>query len=819
MDTVVRTGLSLWCAGVLTAGFLWGVARIPVAPVKALGPALAGSLPPGPFLLPVLARSAGSFLLLAILLLAWHSSGREVRRWIAGPGRGTGPYPAAIFLGYGTLSLALLGAGAVGLWFPGVLGAMLGLGLLPGVRAFGRTARDAVATARSLWSALPPGGRMTLIGLAAVWIPFLSLPETHIDAMSCHLAFPEQILERHRIFAVTAISWAKPHFGDLPYAFPVMLGLDPAARQIGFVLAAAGCFTFLTSLPARLPAFAGLLAAALALLCPGGRAILTVAKDDAVMAGFALAGAGAVLATGALAGRRPASAGLVLAGLLLGGAFISKFLVLPFAAALALAVLLAAPAGSRRRTVLLLAAGAAAPVLPWAVKSWLFVSDPLPPVGSVVLPFLFGDPVVNIRAARVLSQMTGIVEHRPLASAPVETALLLARNGFMFLAAVPVLVAWRRRGIAVFLFATLAAFAAMVVGIRAGLAHVERYVYPLSAALNLVGAAALAEHCAAAIRNGLSPLLRRAVETGAAVLAVAALLVFHAQVRLPPRWDDSGKIARSAGYLTGRVSHAEYDRAARASAGELLPAMRGARGGTILPLHEEFLYGLPRCHMASRDLKPPLVWAMVAGADTPERLAVKFRQRGFSRVLYNSEVAAWERNIRSPYRWTPRMLKVYAGFAARHLTLTASAPCAGPGFGSSWLFSVGPRPSPGPVLFLPGAENAFHDPVMARARGDCAAAIEEFSRLGRLLPEVVEIRGMLAHTLVRCGRYAEAYPHARAAAEAGIVGCFRPALVDWAVAAGRTGRKREAERLLERVAAEHPRWPGIAEAARRLAGL
>ena len=60
MGEVIRIVLSLWTAGVLAAGLLWGLARIPGERVQALGPALAGAFPPGPLLLPVAARSAGS---------------------------------------------------------------------------------------------------------------------------------------------------------------------------------------------------------------------------------------------------------------------------------------------------------------------------------------------------------------------------------------------------------------------------------------------------------------------------------------------------------------------------------------------------------------------------------------------------------------------------------------------------------------------------------------------------------------------------------------------------------------------------------------
>jgi hypothetical protein len=627
--------------------------------------------------------------------------------------------------------------------------------------------------------------------------------------------------------------WAIPLLQEMPNAIPLIAGLDAAARILAVALTLCGALAFLRAiLPieamvpvgatgsagAGVPAWVrgGIVVIALAL--PGSRFVLATAKNDAPAFGFLLAGTGVLIQSGAFALRTAAPGAWFVGSLLLGCAIAVKYLELPLAAALAAGAWLALRHRKRWRALLPLAVGLAAPILPWALKSWIYLNDPLPPFGALALPGIFGDPIYNARNAAWFAIF--VQDLRPKSRAPLEMAWLAARDAFPLAAALPFL-AWGgplgrgsavlpRGGLAVLWIASLAGYAATVAGIRGALEHVERFAYPAFVMWNMAAGAALA-------RGGVRPAV--------AISALALALVLNARLVSPEWWPGGTWQAHKhpTAWLAGRLTTDEYRRQGLFAYGAILPEIRwraASPRGTILSIDEIHLWDVPARPLVTV-LEPPFVWRAVSGAGTPGRVAVRFRQAGIRWIVYNAKLAEWSRFTYSPYEWDAPMLGRYAAFARGHLRPVAFCGRVDPGvYGSVWLYEVTRRSGPLPakrLLFLPGAERAFTFASLAALHGDYAEAVRRFSSLRATIPGVVSLEGMLGSALLGAGRTREAYALLKAAAEEGLVDGNN--LLDWAVAAGRLGLRAEAGEALRRASAALPLLPERVEEARRAAGL
>lgn len=811
----IRVFQAAWAVAFAGGGLIWSVTGTPWDRVGGILAATGDLLPLGPHFLVNVLKCKGSFLLAAAVLLVADALGLKVLCWLSRPRPAGVLRLTAAFIGYAALSTFLFASSFVGLWFRPYL-VCAGAGLLALLApVLLRTVIEAAAAAARFWNDLPLFGKAVLVVLAAAWSPLLVLPETNIDCLTYHLTLPQQILERHRLFPAQIVAWAKPNPADQPHVFAVIFGLDPAARQVCFALAVLGAVALLKGVRIPVPALWGLLAVSVALLVPGYRTSLTVGKSDAIMAGFALAAAGALLTSGVFGGGRLRKPELAAAGFVLGAACAAKFLLLPLAGTLFLAALVRAPGGRRLRAALILLPGLVLPVLPWTAESWLYLADPLPPIASIAFPSLFGDPEANARARELFRHFVTLGNTRTLLAAPGEFARLIGADGFVFLAALPFIAWWRGGKLLTLVVAALAGGAVMVVGIRGALAHVERYTYPVYVILNLVGALAILDRYVAG-RDTPGPASRRGrMETVVAAGVLLGLLSLTVGATVSPRWRDPDRTSRGAAFLAGRISTDEYRRKAMASFGAVLPELRrqvGARRGmAMLVIGEDFLYGIPARLTVSKDFRAPFAWQAANEAGTPERIAVKFRQAGFRWILYNPEQAGFDRNTPSPYAWTPPMLRRYVEFARRWTETAAASECERPGFGSTWLFAVRPRPAAPAVPFLPGADRMFHEATVAARHPNYHPAVPLLQSLYRLVPEVVAVRRSLGHALFWSGQYENAYWHLKAAVDAGVLGCVEPSLPDLYLAAGATGREEEARRLLRRARALYVSWPELAE--------
>jgi hypothetical protein len=518
--------------------------------------------------------------------------------------------------------------------------------------------------------------------------------------------------------------------------------------------------------------------------------------------------AGALAGSGVFSGLRASAPGLLTAGLLAGLVLATKYVMVVPAAAFMLVALFRTPHRERRRLLALLAPGMVLPVLPWLVRSWLFLRDPVYPLGAAWIPGLFGDPGLNGAEAALLANF--VQETRDKARFLLETLQLAGRNGFVLAAALPFAVAaFSRRALPV-LAASVLSLAGLTFGIRSGLGFVDRFAMPVYALWAVAGFAALMTGLAGAGRA-----VRGAALAGGILLAA----LFHLRVMAA-----QGTYAPEAPvgeWLSGRLAGEPFRLRAIEAYGAILPAVRrevGARPGRVLEVGESFVWGIP-ARVIPESFEPPFAWKAASESATPERISVRFRQAGVRWILYNHMLASWTRFQPTPFPWNDRMLACYERFALARLRLAASSGRCDPGVGCDWLYEVaspGTRPAASRILFLPGIESALSQPSLAWFHGALEPARAGFEAVRKVLPGVVWLDVLEAEVLLAGGRNGEAYRMARNAAQAGLEDDM--SLLTWAMAASLTGKGAEAARVFARARAVCPLMrERLEEAERRLA--
>jgi len=787
-------------------GIAAALARIP-ADLAAAVSSLAGVWPPGPWAVVNAGQAAGAVLLAAVLLAVCDGTGLSVLRLALGRRPAGAMRLLAPFAGYAALSYALLGVAAAGLFD------RISLGLLAGAfaaAAWGSRPRGlpgAAAWLGSLWREAGWAGRLGLLAAGSCSAILLAPPETYMDCMQYHLAFPEQLLTTHKLFGRGMyLAWALPLAADLPNIFPVALGLDAAAKVLRPVLAGLGGLAVLRAFAFSLPTPCEAGAAWLALVFPAGGLFLMTAKNDGVVVGFALAGAAALAAGGLLARRGPRARGaLFVAGCLLGVLVMSKWVIAPVAILVAVAAWGSTPPARRAAAAGILAAGGVLTTLPWALRSWFYLADPAYPLGCVWVPGIFGPPAdaEGIRGTYRLF----IRETRPRGLFIMETLGLLLANAWLVLPAIPF---WRRRrpsglgGIAV---ALLLGIGATVLVWRGGLFTVERFLYPAFALLDLLAVAVLFE----ALRG------RMRVAAGWLVFGVLGLVV---QARILAGQGPEFPGAPAAEFVSGRRGAAAFRQQGLLGFGEVLPVIRRTvrMGGVVLTIGEPIYWGIP-ARVVGEGFEPPFVRATAQASATPGRIAVRFRQAGIRWISYNPVVAGQARFLPTPWDWTPRMLAVYATFVRDHVSMVAASGRVDPLYGSSRLLEVRwtAGRTAGRLPYLPGAERAFAAAALAELHGKTGDSVRRFEALRAQLPGVAAVDAWLGHALLVAGRPSAAYVHLRASVDAGVVDEVN--LLDLAAAAGRIGRRPEASSLLRRARDVYPLWPDRVRLAAAAAGV
>jgi len=754
----------------------------------------------GPFIFSNLGWSLACAVLAAVLLLMADSTGGALCAFWTGRRPEGRARLVALFPGWYAPAFSLMALAAVRLWYPPLVAAAAlapALAFLPRRRGL-----RASATGRVPWSAIAAAVLLLVPVL-------LSLsPELNMDCLRYHLALPEHMLRRHGLIGdPVPLGWSITAAADLPNVLVQLAGLDGAARLVRPFLALAGALALAMTLAG--PGFslrALLLPALVALIVPvESWQVMATAKNDAVVCGTMLAAA-AVLLGGAPERRpfrhgppgaeRPDHAGagaLTAGGLLLGLGFAAKAVTAGLSAALVAAVLLRRAPGRRAGGAAWLLAGACGAVIPWVALSFLQRGDPFYPAGILVFPGLFAGSTDADSFRRAYEGF--LYRTRRLAEWPGVLGGLTLRNSFPALAALPLLMMREHRSRLAAVVAGLGGLLLIMFQLP-GFYFSERFGYPAQAVMNIAALVALAT----AGGRTYAP----------AILGVAATLRLAVALL-----GANGEVTPMA-FHSGRLSAAGYVRAGTGAYGAVLEAV----GDAVAPMDgvivsgETLTAGLPG-RVLSSGYGPPPVWQAAAESATAERMAVRLRQWRTRWIIHNLPLALIERYQATAWRWNRRSLVLLHRFTRERLEVRAWSGRSDPGFGSDWLIEVlsRPRPVPGLVVFLPGMESVYSGPAMSALAGHTADAVSQLKAIRKAIPGVALTDSLLANVLAAQERYGEAYPLARGSVRAGLVD--ETNVLDWMVAAAKTGRRAEAEKAMARAKEVYPLWPGRIEEARK----
>jgi hypothetical protein len=686
-----------------------------------------------------------------------------------------------------------------------------------------------------------PFARPALPALVLLLVPLLLAlsPELNMDCLRYHLSLPEHMLRRHGLVGgPVPLGWSITAAADYPNAVAQLAGLDAAVRVVRPFLALAGALALALALAGPgAPAGALILPALVAVVVPvESWQVIATGKNDAVVCGTMLAAAAVLLgpfterppaATAVLSGQPrarlpirngPPQSGesghsraaaallfgpgcrgrrLVAGGVLLGLGFAAKAVTAGLAVALVATALLRRGSGRRVGGAGWLALGALPAVVPWAGLSFAVHGDPFHPAVLLLFPRLFGGST-DVESFRRAYEGFLYRTMRP-SEWPGVLAGLTLRNSFPFLAALPVLLLRPNRSRLVAGTAGLAGLLLVMFQLP-GFYFSERFGYPAQALMNVAGLVALSGTgfgAAPAAALGAAAMLRVGVALSGAPAEVTPL-AFH----------------------SGRMTPGSYFRAGTGAYGAILDRVRAAvksRDGLIVS-GETLTLGLPG-RVLSSGYGPPPMWQAAAESLTEERMAVRLRQWRARFILHNLPLALVERYQATAWRWNERSLTLYRRFVANRTRVIAFSGRCDPGFGSDWLLEVFPRREgrPGSLLFLPGAESVYSAAAQAQLGGHAGEAVAHLAAVRRRFPGIALTDSLLANALVAEGRHAEAYPLARSSVASGLVD--ETNVMDWMVAAAKTGRRAEAERALARAKEVYPLWPGRVREAELRAGL
>ncbi|MBI4678196.1 MAG: glycosyltransferase family 39 protein [Elusimicrobia bacterium] len=603
---------------------------LPVVPMvwKALAKSLAQSLAhwqPAGFLGPRLAWLAG------IWFVAAGLGGPVVRALGLKAGK------AELFLlssglGFGALSLCLLGLGSAGLFSP---------------RALTVFAAAAFAASVFMWmrwfplpEALPPEAgplpriwlvaALATLGLVAVLNLFCAAcPEIYYDSLTYHLALPRQYLLTGRIAATPHnIYSGSPLGGQMLYGLALAVSDEKLASLLhaSFGAAAAGGIFLIGR--RWLSSSQGLLAAMLYYTLPMGMYSSWSCGVDHIGAFYCAVGLAAML--GGLETRGTGWAAC--SGLLLGFAAGTKYniLIVPVLAA-AVQGVMDRRAGLGSKRVIVLAGACVAVYLPWMLKNTAFFGNPLYPFLTGLLPGreLIADPAGFFSASRamepaaIFSSLSGLkawasqqrivfLGDWPTGDWPGPLLPLFAPWALF--------VPWRRAERRALL--ACAVFGYISWAVTSGLA---RFLMPFYPALSLA--------LAASVGHARWPAVNR-------VLGYVAILygcLFQVQVAVKQSWNMQFWM-----YLSGRVSKEDfllkphetyalpYYPAARFINKELPAAAR------VLVLGESRSYYIERETIAATIFDHNPFWEAVRRSKSPEEIRDRVAALGVTHLMVNA---------------------------------------------------------------------------------------------------------------------------------------------------------------------------------------
>ena len=615
-------------------------------------------------------------------------------------------------LGWLVLGLLFAAVGLAGLAFP-ILLAVLTIAPIYAVRwrdfrpvknrRKAGSARGGSASGLFIFSAA-----VALLGLFIILLCGLA-PEIEGDPLTCHYANPIRILGLHRM---TAVPFSI--HDDYPFLYEsLLLPLFATAGEYAvrwfnpFLLAFISLAVFRSGARFMGRGWAAF-AAALVVTSPFLASQAVVAKNDLLVAAFGFAAIEAVAIS-------RSARGMLSAGLLCGGAFAVKYNGAYLVPAVAVAGL--AGGGLPVGRLVLLLPGAVLGALPVLAKNFLLTGDPLYPFLGALFSGPFSSPISRVRLREHLYVVT---LQDPSAIGPELVIKSLFGAGahpdeslgrwFLLLPAVALV-----RRLSPEARVHLAALAVLLVAWAAGPPH-ARYAAALFPSGCLMAA------------YGISSFALRVSSPAAAALAGVLLTVqaVHSTVSVPNALRiRAGLGIEDAGSYRARRLGPGWD--AVQAVGREVPAagrmlMHGENRSALFGVRSDFAaFGGPAF--------PP--FEALRESRTPDEVWKKFRQRGWTALLYKGPTAYFWRRSLGDDPWTDRELALWGQFWRGHAVLVWESPYMDAGLGYYHLFRLTPKGGKPSWSVLPGIEGWVFKIEQEASAGNRREMMSRFNSLRR----------------------------------------------------------------------------------------
>jgi hypothetical protein len=709
---------------------------------------------------------AGAAGLSLAAVVAWLGVGTALSRWLMPRGWLRPRGAIAVLLGFALTGLAVFSLALCGLVERLAVAVLAGVGLACADRSW---LRGRLLAARSLRLPAPRWPVLLLVAPAGVAAVLALTPETNVDALSYHLAVPQQVIRARRFTALGATMQTHcPLTAEMNYLPALMVNVEAASRLFQIIPFLAALRLLAGWAVAAGDVSAGWITAGLLLSAAHVYSQFPIAKNDLAAAAF--------VAAGAVCLAKPSRTSWRLSAIFFGCAAATKHTgIVLLAAAAGWAALRFGPAKG-----LFWCALAMAPVVPWMAKSWLMMGDPLWPLLSAWVPGALWDP----ESSEAVKMMRGATLATDLVSAAPAFVRSLALGAPVLAAAAPlVLLAGREsRGSGA---GWLAAYALAGGGLLylAMPSQGVRFALPallLWGAVTAVGIARARAGCTARCRTAGTWMA-----VGLSLLPVARFLARETRpaVQLP--------------FLFGRMSAREYLHARLTTTAEAadalgrLPAVR-----RVLGAGEIRTYRMPGRFIGERCWGRSEAWVHSRESANVRDLAKRFKQLGCSHLLCNYVAECYPHPWVSAFVWTPRQIEIWKEFIRTRTEVAAVVEASDSANGGYYILRLLDEPAAVPASpwlpVLPGLQEVWW---RVTAHPDAESAYRAARRLVRRLPESLQARNLLGTACAKTNRWEEAF----AALSPGVEHRWIDTENYWvfAKAALRTGRLEAARIALE----------------------
>lgn len=660
-----------------------------------------------------------------------------------------------LLIGWGVLGVLLFGFACVGLFFPSiVLGATVSAAL--GWRNAAMRKSYLVDTILTWARLVGTPGVLGLLLVAPALYPGL-IPAFGHDSYLYHLGAPWEFLQSHRV-VLSDVSWTfcYPLPVEMTLALSLLLGDDRLSRLMGVGAFAAACSVFADRCRLDGNARCAWIGPLLALSSWNGVYVLTEGKSDMMASSLFVAG-------GILFSSGPRFLGSVLLGLCMP----AKMTCIP----LVLAWVVVHP--PPWRSLVWACLGLGLPILPWLVKNYLAVANPLFPfLSSLFVSLNWGEA-----NDAVLRDFVGRADEGGAALLDIPAAWLgLMRSEYLpILLALPALAIWRASRHA--LVGCLLGQFFMLLGSAS-----SRYLFPSMWYLSLLAAGA-----ACRVPGGVGRI-------AVGMLVTLSLARFGLVLREQPNSWQEILLTRDE-ILSKKLTVYE----------EAVKELARVDGRRVLAIGERMAYRLPGRTLFDAQIgETPVVWKMVRESRDVDRLRIRFRQRGVDVILYNFVSAEWLGIRYGPFVWDSRMLRLYAEFAKRYHEIVWRSRTNDHQNGGYYIYRLLKQarfPPADAVWFLPGTEQVYQAVVSSREKVAASELLVLRLRVLKILPDVGQAWNKVGQAYSMDNDAGRAYEHLGRFVDQGMVDGSNVPL--FAGAALNVGKLEEAYRIMRAHVSEY----------------